>query len=83
MKVVKGEDDPLNYLRSDSEEEGVRLVRVEDRKSRPRTVIIDMHRVPARGMMDSEADITIRGAEVFKKIVSVANLRKIRCLKET
>lgn len=75
-KMVKADDDPLSFLCSDSEEEGVRLVRVEDRGSRPRTVTVDLQGVQVRGVVDSGADITIMGADVFKNVASVARLKK-------
>ena len=78
MKMVKASDDPVSYLHSssESEEEGIRLVRVKDRGSRPRTVTVELQGVPVKGVVDSGADITIMGAEVFKKVAAAAHLKK-------
>ena len=37
---------------------------------------MDIQGVPATGVIDSGADITIMGAELFKKVASVAHLKK-------
>ena len=69
--------DPLKYLYSDTDEEDhVSMVRVNDRGSRPQYVDVQLQGVPATGVIDTGADITIMGGTLFKKIVSVAKLRK-------
>ncbi len=60
---------------SDSESE-VRQVRVEDQGSQPRCAKVEIQGVPAFGIIDSGADITILGGELFKKVAAVAKLRK-------
>ena len=45
---------------------------MQDKGSKPRTVTVDLQGVPVKGVIDSGADITIMGAEVFKKVASVA-----------
>ena len=70
-------DDPLQYLESD-DENGVyqRSVRVQDKGSRNPKALVDIQGVPAEGVIDTGADITIVGAELFKKIATVAHLKK-------
>ena len=51
-------------------------VRVQDKGSRPQTVRVVVAGVPADGIVDTAADITIVGAEVFKRIAAVAKLRQ-------
>ena len=40
---------------SDSDDGNVCIVRVEDKGSKPRIVTVDVHGVPARGIIDSGA----------------------------
>ena len=54
----------------------IKTVRVKDRGSKPRKVLVDIQGVPATGVIDSGADITIMGAELFKLVASVARLKK-------
>ena len=72
--------DPKQYLLSDSEEQeskvGVNEVRVQDKGSRPQYVRVVVAGVPVDGIVDTAADITIVGAEAFKRIAAVAKLRK-------
>ena len=44
--------------------------------SQPRKVIVDIAGVPAQGLVDTGADITIMGPELFKKVASVAGITK-------
>ena len=39
-------------------------------------VRVDVQGVPAEGIIDSEADITIMGGELFRQVAAVAKLRK-------
>ena len=75
--MVNAKEDPLDFLQydSDDEEGDIKTVRVEDRGSKPRKVLVDIQGVPATGVIDSGADITIMGAELFK-VASVAQLKK-------
>ena len=74
------QDDPLQYLLSDSDDSSdspdVRQVRVFDTGSRPQSVRVLVGGVPIDGIVDSGADITIVGGDVFKRIAAVAKLRK-------
>ena len=66
------------YLMSDSDEgeKEVRTIRVKDTGSQHQRAAVDIQGVPAEGIIDSWADISIIGAELFKKIAAVARLKK-------
>lgn len=69
--------DPTQYLESDDEDvQGVRTVRVDDRGSKPQVAVVDVQGVPTEGIIDTGSDITIMGAELFKKVAAVAHLKK-------
>ena len=71
--------DPLQFLWPDSEEEAVvrvTQIRVPDKGSRPQTARVVIEGVPVDGVVDTGADITIVGAEAFKRIATVAKLRR-------
>ena len=74
----KGHDDPLDFLySSDSGDEShVNQVRVEDKGSEPKCAKVEIQGVPAYGVVDSGADITIIGGELFKRVAAAAKLRK-------
>jgi len=61
---------------SDSEDEGVRQIRVADEGSRPQLAHVIVHGVPADGVIDTGADITIMGQELFARVAAAAKLRK-------
>ncbi len=44
--------------------------------SQARYANVDLQGVPARGVIDSGADITIIGGDLFKQVATVAKLRK-------
>ena len=70
-------DDPLQYLMSDSDDStDVRQVRIQDQGSRPQKVRVTVGGVPMLGVIDTAADISIMGGNVFKKVATVAKLRK-------
>ena len=73
-------EDPLGFLASsssDSEDDSsVHVVRVEDKGSHPKCARVNIQGVPAYGIVDSGADITILGSELFKKVAAVAKLKK-------
>ena len=70
-------EDPLQYLfSSDSDDAGALQVRVCDKGSKSHCVRVSVQRVPMEGVVDSGADITIIGGEMFKRVASVAKLRK-------
>ena len=77
-KGIKSKVNPLDILFSDSDEESsdIKTVRIHDKGSKPRKVAVDVQGVPAVGMIDSGADITIMGTALFKKVASVARLKK-------
>ena len=61
-------------LFSESEDETeVKQVRVQDTGSKAQHASVDVQGVPA---LDNGADITIIGGELFRKVASVAKLRK-------
>ena len=55
---------------------GVLLVRVCDKGSRPHCVRESVRSVTVYGVVDSGADITIIGREMFKQVAAAAKLRK-------
>ena len=73
-------EDPRQYLLQDSDEEepaaGVNEVRVQDKGSHPQSVSVVVPAVPVDGIVDTAANITIVGAEIFKRIAAVAKLRR-------
>ena len=60
----------------ESEGEGVRQVRINDLGSRQQHADVQLEGVPARGVIDSGADITILGGELFRRVAAVARLKK-------
>ena len=77
-RVIKSKEDPLDFLQSDSDGDtgDIKSVRISDKGSKPREVVVDVQGVPSKGIIDTGADITIMGAELFKKVASVAQLKK-------
>ena len=70
---------PYDFLHSSSDEDdpvNVNVVRVTDQGSVPRCVGVQVQGVPAYGLIDSGADITIIGGTLFKKVATVARLKK-------
>ena len=61
---------------SDSEDDEIRQISISDNGSKPRHAKVDVQGVPARGVIDSGADITIIGGDLFKRVAAVANLKK-------
>ena len=69
--------DPMNFLCSDSDTDGsINVVSITDQRSHLRTATVEIAGVPATGLVDTGADITIMGPEVFKKVAAVAGLKK-------
>jgi len=66
----------VDSLYSSDESDGVNLVRIADKGSCSHCVTVEVQGVPVDGVIDTGADITIMGGEVFKKIAAVAKLRK-------
>ena len=77
-KVVKTKENPLDFLQPDSDDEAgdIKTVRIQDKGSKPREVLVDVPGVPVTGVIDSGADITIMGAELFKRVALVGRLKK-------
>ncbi len=77
-KPETGNDDPMTYLESSDSDEGskVAVVRVPFQGSHPRQALVNVHGVPARGIIDTGADITILCPELFKTIAAAAHLKK-------
>ena len=70
---------PESLLYSDSDDEegaNARAVHVQDGGSRSQCVKVQVQGVPAYGLIDTEADITIIGGKLFEKVATVARLRK-------
>ena len=65
----------LDLLFSNSDREGVKQVRVPDCGSRPHLARVDIHGVPADGIVDTAADITIMSGKLFA-LAAAAKLRK-------
>ena len=70
---------PEEFLHSSSDEElptQVKMVRVTDQGSITQCVKVQVQGVPAYGLIDSGADITIIGGALFKKVATIARLKK-------
>ena len=69
---------PENLLYSDSDEgeANARAVRVQDGGSRSQCIKVEVQGVPAYGLIDTGADITIIGGELFKRVATIARLKK-------
>ena len=68
--------DPLSLLYSSSDDDEVRQVRVNYEGSQPRYAEVQVQGVPALGMIDTGADISIMGLDLFKQVAAAARLRK-------
>ena len=66
---------PLTYF-LDSDDSTVGVVCVKGNSSQSRKVIVDIAGVPAQALVNTGADITIMGPELFKKVTSVASITK-------
>ena len=60
----------------DSSDDDVRVGKLTDEGSQPQCVKLQIQGVPAYGLIDSGADITIMGGILFKKVAAVARFRK-------
>ena len=76
------DEDPYAFLESSSDEgdaegdTGVRQVRVKDGGSITQCVKLSLQGVPVYGIIDSGADITIIGGQLFKRVALAAHLKK-------
>ena len=67
----------MDLLFSDSgSDTEVNVVRVSDEGSKSQCAHVEVQGVPAYGIIDTAADITIIGGRLFKKIATTARLRK-------
>ena len=62
----------------DEESTQVNTVRITDSGSVTQCVRVQVQGVPAYGLIDSGADITIIGGSLFKKVATVARLKTLR-----
>ena len=73
------EDNPLSYLQSSDDSDvdpQCKVVRVPFEGSRPRSVLVEVQGVPAVGIVDTGADISIMGADLFKTIAAATKMKK-------
>ena len=68
--------EPLDLLLPDSDEEGIKQVRVNDKGSKAQYVDILIQGVPVTSVIDTEADITIMNGTLLKKVAATAKLKK-------
>ena len=68
--------DPRTYWYSSDESNEVCKVCVPDRESRPCRVTFLVQDIPAKGLINTGADIAIMGRDPFKKVAPVAQLHK-------
>ena len=70
--------DPTTLLQSSESDDGdlVRLIRIIDKGSRPQYAQVAVQGVPATGVVDSGADITNIGGELFKTVATTCKLKK-------
>ena len=75
--TVRSVLDPMDFLYSSDLDHGnACIVRVEDKGSKPRIFMMDVHGVPTRGIIDSGADITVIYGDLFQRVATVACLKK-------
>lgn len=76
-KMIRTVVDPMKFLySSDSDDGSVHVVCIEDKGSKPRRVLVNIQGIPASGIIDSGADITIINGDLFQKVATVARLKK-------
>ena len=77
QSTLPGEEEtqPLDLFDSD-EEEGVRQVKVVDTGSCCQLAHVNVLGVPAYGVVDTAADITIMGGKLFSTVAAAARLKK-------
>jgi len=63
-------------LLSDPEDDTVCQIRITDQGSEAQSVKVGIHGVPAYGIIDTAADITIIEGKLYKEVASVACLQK-------
>ena len=65
-----------SYLLSSNSDSGVRQVRIDDEGSRQQHVEVLLAGVPVRGVIDSGADITIMGGELFCRVAAATRMKR-------
>ncbi len=74
------EENPEDFLASSSSDSedtsSVRQIRINDKGSRPQCARVQVQGVPAFGIIDTGADITVIGGALFKKVATIAKLKK-------
>jgi len=75
---LTGPEDHCAYLPS-GWDENVKLVLVQDKGSQPQCAPVNIACVPGLGIVDSRADITIVGKQLFLKIAAVKKLKRSDC----
>jgi hypothetical protein len=69
--------DVWDFLLSSSDDEtDVCTVQIDDKGSMPQCVPVQLQGVPVYGVIDTGADITILGENLFKKVATIAKLKK-------
>ncbi len=58
----------------DDDQSSVQTVRVRDTGSKVMYANVDLHGVPVKGVIDSGANITILGGDLFKTVATVVLL---------
>ena len=67
----------LDILFSDSDSDSeVKVIRVSDEGSKSQCALVGLQGVLAYGIIDTAADITIVGGRLFKKVATIARLKK-------
>ena len=75
-ETATAEDNPMQYLFSDSDDGEVRQVRVEDKGSTHQQARVIVGGVPMYGVVDTGSDVTIMSGSLFKQVAAAARLRK-------
>ncbi|XP_064398966.1 uncharacterized protein LOC135345475 [Halichondria panicea] len=78
-KPLGDRNDPMAclYTSSDSDSDSdVKLIRVPYEGSHPRRALVEVQGIPAYGVVDTGADISIMGAELFKTVAAATRMKK-------
>ena len=75
-KSQSRQPEPEDFLHSSSDDDATSKVQLVDKGSVAQCVQVEIHGVPAYGYIDSGADITIMGGRLFKRVATVARLKK-------
>ena len=60
--------DILDMLLSDLKDDTVRQIKIADQGSEAQSIRVEIHGVPAHGIIDTAVDITIMGGKLFKEM---------------